>query len=197
MRSKKLEITRRLLLWIGTATLAYVGCTVAYAEVYQRYQSWKFDREIAITPAIHASTEEAAIELREGDVVGRLEIPRVAISVMVLQGTEEKSLAAGAGHVPGTPLPGADGNVAVAAHRDTFFRGLKDIRRGDSIRFSIRSQTFEYKVESMETVDPEDTSVIESRDRQELTLITCYPFYYVGSAPKRFIVHAVPVEEKQ
>jgi sortase A len=113
---------------------------------------------------------------------------------MVLQGTEEKALAAGAGHVPGTPLPGAEGNVAVAAHRDTFFRNLKDIRRGDSIRFSTRRQSYEYIVESMETVDPEDTRVIESRERQELTLITCYPFYYVGSAPKRFIVHAVPVE---
>jgi sortase A len=194
MRSTKLGIARRLFLWTGMAALAYVGCTLAYAEVYQRYQSWKFDREIAISTAIPEFNKEAAIGLRDGDVVGRLEIPRVGISVMVLQGTEEKALAAGAGHVPGTPLPGAEGNVAVAAHRDTFFRNLKDIRRGDSIRFSTRRQSYEYIVESMETVDPEDTRVIESRERQELTLITCYPFYYVGSAPKRFIVHAVPVE---
>jgi sortase A len=197
MRSTKLVIVRRLFLGIGMAALAYVGCTIAYGEVYQRYQSWKFDREVAITPAIAASTKEEAIDLGEGDVIGRLEIPRVGIAVMVLQGTEEISLAAGAGHVSGTPLPGADGNVAVAAHRDTFFRGLKDIRRGDSIRFSTRSQTYEYTVESMETVDPEDTRVIESRERKELTLITCYPFYYVGSAPKRFIVHAVPVEKSR
>jgi sortase A len=96
--------------------------------------------------------------------------------------------------VPGTPLPGAPGNVAIAAHRDTFFRDLKGIRTGDSILFSNVQQTFEYVVDSMETVDPDDTRVIESRSRPELTLITCFPFYFIGSAPKRFIVHARPLD---
>ena len=113
---------------------------------------------------------------------------------MVFHGVEEDTLAVGAGHVPGTPLPGAEGNSAIAAHRDTFFRKLEGIRSGDRIQFSTMRGTFDYVVNATETVDPEDTWVMESRGRQELTLITCYPFRFVGSAPKRFIVHAKPAE---
>ena len=187
MRFSVLSSAKRLLFWFGVAALAYVGGTVAYAGIYQSYQSWKFQQTDAVTPHV-------AVDIQDGDPVGRLEIPRIGISVMVLQGTSEGSLAAGAGHVPGTPLPGTGGNVAIAAHRDTFFRSLKEIRPGDSIRFSTVHQTFEYVVASMETVDPKDTRVIESRAVPELTLITCFPFYYVGSAPKRFIVHALPLK---
>jgi sortase A len=104
---------------------------------------------------------------------------------MVLQGIENDTLIAGAGHVPGTPLPGADGNVAIAAHWDTFFRKLERIMTGDSIQFVTVRRTYEYVVDSTEIVDPEDTQVMESRARSELTLITCYPFYFVGAAPKR------------
>jgi sortase A len=127
------------------------------------------------------------------DAVGRLEVSRIGISVIVLQGIEEDTLISGAGHVPGTPLPGAEGNVAIAAHRDTFFRKLQGIRPGDSIQVATVRRTYEYVVDSTEIVDPEDTQVMESRARPELTLITCYPFYFVGAAPKRFIVHARPL----
>jgi sortase A len=149
--------------------------------------------EVAAPKAI---AEEAA-GLREGDVVGKLEVHRIGISVMVLQGIADDTLTVGAGHVPGTPLPGADGNVAIAAHRDTFFRKLEGIMPGDSIQFTTVRGTYEYVVDSTETVDPEDTPVMESRARPELTLITCYPFYFVGAAPKRFIVHAQPSSDKR
>ena len=112
--------------------------------------------------------------------------------MIVLQGLETETLILGAGHVPGTPLPGVEGNVVIAAHRDTFFRKVEGILPGDSIQFATASGTWEYIVDSSETVDPEDTRAMESRAREELTLITCYPFYFVGSAPKRFIVHARP-----
>ncbi len=125
--------------------------------------------------------------------MGRLEIPRLGISVMVLHGTEDATLTLAAGHVPGTPSPGGDGNVVIAAHRDTFFRKLEGVQAGDRIRILTVGHTYEYMVDSTETVDPEDTQVMESRGRRELTLITCYPFYFVGSAPKRFIVHARPL----
>src|SRR6185295_4317005 len=107
------------------------GGTAAYSGIYQQYQSWKFERARASAIPKHLEREvsapsitnaEEAFDLREGDIVGRLEVPRIGISVMVLQGIEENTLIIGAGHVPGTPLPGADGNVAIAAHRDTFFR---------------------------------------------------------------------------
>lgn len=193
MRSSILRLAQRLLIAAGFAMLAYTGGTIAYAEVYQRYQSWKFAQKIDAIEVTNAAVVAEPGDLSEGDLIGKLEIPRIGISVMVLQGMEEETLRVGAGHVPGTPLPGAEGNVAIAAHRDTFFRKLEGILPGDSIQFATIRQTYEYVVDLTEIVDPEDTQVMESRDRPELTLITCYPFYFVGAAPKRFIVHAHPL----
>jgi sortase A len=204
--SSVLRFAQRLLLWLGVAALAYAGAAAAHAGIYQRYQSWKFERArvsatarnlkqaVAAPKVIEAAVVEEAVDLREGDLVGKLEIPRIGISVMVLQGLEEDTLILGAGHVPGTPLPGAEGNVAIAGHRDTFFRKLEGIQPGDSIQVATLRRTYEYVVNSTEIVDPEDTQVMESRARPELTLITCYPFYFVGAAPKRFIVHARPLK---
>jgi LPXTG-site transpeptidase (sortase) family protein len=189
IRFKAIRLGQSLLLWIGLGMVAYSGGSLAIGGIYQQSQSWTFHTS--------AGTLDTPFNLQEGDLVGKLEIPRVGISVMILQGTEDATLAKGAGHVQGTPMPGAEGNVAIAAHRDTYFRNLKGIRPGDSIRFSTLRASYDYVVESMETVDPDDTGVLESRKLRELTLITCYPFYFVGSAPKRFIVHARPVETAQ
>jgi len=181
-------------LWLGAAALAYAAGTVVYAGVYQRYQSWKFEREVAVIAVTPPAPVDQVIDLREGDVVGRLEVPRIGMSLMVFQGIGERILTIGAGHVPSTSLPGADGNIAIAAHRDTFFRKLEGIRAGDAIRVSTVRQTYEFIVDSTEIVDPDDVQVMESRGRSELTLITCYPFYFVGAAPRRFIVHALPLK---
>jgi len=183
---------KRFFLCTGLALLLYAGGTAAYGGITQRYQSWKFTRETAApaTTAAMAAPEAGPPDVHDGDRVGRLEIPRLGLSVMVFQGVEESELVAGAGHVPGTPPPGGDGNVVIAAHRDTYFRKLSGILPGDQIRVVTLHDTYEYTVDSSETVDPDATQVMESRDRDELTLITCYPFYFVGSAPKRFIVHA-------
>ena len=194
MRSSVLRFAQRLFLGVGFVMLVYVAGTAAYAGIYQRYQSWTFEEEVAAPKVIKAGIVDEAVDLREGDLVGKLEVPRMGISVMVLQGTEEDTLIVGAGHVPGTPLPGAEGNVAIAAHRDTFFRKLEGILPGDSIQVATVRQIYKYVVDSTEIVDPEDTQVMESRARSELTLITCYPFYFIGAAPKRFIVHAQPLK---
>jgi sortase A len=174
---------QRLFLWAGIVLLGYAGGVTAYSESYQRSQSREFERAVS-------ASEGTPADLHEGDLVGRLEVPRLGLSVMVLQGIEEATLVVGAGHVPGTPLPGGGGNVAIAAHRDTFFRKLKDIEPGDTIRLSIAARTYKYVVRSTGVVDPEDTRPMESRGEEELTLITCFPFYFVGAAPKRFIVYA-------
>ena len=209
LRSSVLRFAQRLFFWVGVAALAYAGGMVMYAGIYQRYQSRKFEQleRLQIQTQNDAAIKEAAVpqgprrpiveevlDLREGDLVGKLEVPRIGISVMVLQGMGKHTLILGAGHVPGTPLPGADGNVAIAAHRDTFFRRMEAIQPGDSIQVSTALRTYEYVVASTEIVDPEDTRVIESRARPELTLITCYPFYFVVAAPKRFVVHALPAK---
>jgi len=191
MNHQLLRFAQRACLWVGVIAVTYAGGTAVYAEIADRYQSVMFEKARVLTTVL--SPPERAAELREGDTMGRLEIPRIGVSVMIRHGAEETTLTLGAGHVPATSSPGANGNVVLAAHRDTFFRNLEGIRVGDRIRIVTVSHTYEYVVDSTETVDPEHTQVMESRGRQELTLITCYPFYFVGSAPKRFIVHASPL----
>ena len=126
----------------------------------------------------------------EGSLVGRIEIPRVGVSAIVLEGVENRTLRRGVGHIPETALPAAGGNVGLAGHRDSFFRGLKDVRKNDIITLKTLDGTFQYRVEWTRVVDPEDTEVLADADEPALTLVTCYPFYYVGSAPQRFIVRA-------
>ena len=96
----------------------------------------------------------------------------------------------GAGHIEGTPLPGEAGNSGIAGHRDTFFRELKDIRRNDEIQFQTATGLYHYKVDWMAVVAPDDTSVLAPSTESVLTLVTCFPFEFLGSAPKRFVVRA-------
>jgi sortase A len=125
-----------------------------------------------------------------GDAIGRIEIPRLRVSVMVLEGTAPKTLRVAAGHINGTALPGTTGNIGIAAHRDTFFRPLRDVRPADGIIVTTPYGTFRYVVDGVEIVGPGDVQVLHRTSDPELTLVTCYPFTYLGAAPKRFIVHA-------
>jgi sortase A len=132
-----------------------------------------------------------------GELVGRLAIPRLGISAIVLEGVDKKTLRRGAGHIPATALPEQEeGNVGIAAHRDSHFRALKDIREDDTIELTTLDGTFRYQVEWTKIVKPADVSVLEPTDEPALTLVTCYPFYYVGSAPERFIVRARRIPEE-
>jgi sortase A len=119
-----------------------------------------------------------------------LRIPKIHIEVPVLEGTDDLSLNRGVGHVAGTANPGENGNMAIAGHRDGFFRGLKDIGLGDTIGIVTPERTETYIIDRITIVDPSDISVLQPRPRASLTLVTCYPFYFVGSAPKRYIVQA-------
>ena len=109
---------------------------------------------------------------------------------MVNEGVDDHTLALAIGHIPGTALPGSKGNVAVAAHRDTFFRPLKDLRMNDDIYFNTGHGEFRYRVESLRIINPEDVEVLQPSAEPELTMITCYPFEFFGHAPKRFVVQA-------
>ena len=119
-----------------------------------------------------------------------MEIPKLHLSAVVFQGTDSSVLDDGVGHLEGSALPGQNGNVVLAAHRDTFFRSLRNIKRGDLITVTTPSGIRQYSVDSTEVVSPTDISVAYPTPKPTLTLITCYPFYYVGHAPKRFIVRA-------
>ncbi len=125
-----------------------------------------------------------------GSIVGRLEIPRLGLKAMVLEGVAPRTLALALGHIPGTALPGAAGNVGIAGHRDTLFRVLRGVQAGDAIVLTTVEGSFQYRVKSCEVVGPRETRVLNDTPQPSLTLLTCYPFYYVGPAPERFIVHA-------
>jgi sortase A len=127
----------------------------------------------------------------EGSPIGLLEIPRLGLSVIILEGTDDQTLRLGVGHIKHTPLPGETGNVGIGGHRDTFFRALRNIREGDEIRITTLEGCFEYRVQSTEIVNPRDTWVLNASSGPSLTLVTCYPFYFIGSAPKRFVVQSV------
>jgi len=119
-----------------------------------------------------------------------LRVPRLGIEVPVLEGTSDITLNRGVGHIAGTALPGQPGNIAITGHRDGFFRPLKDAREGDIIEVQRKSQTDRYIVSKIKIVFPSDTSVLNNTTDPTLTLVTCYPFYFVGAAPQRYIIQA-------
>lgn len=190
---------RRVLEWslALTGMLAvnmWVWSMVRTAAV-QRQESVAFDQERSrledkpspLGAALHLSPPPMLVE---SSLIGRLEIPRLGLHGMVREGDGEKTLGVALGHIPGTALPGARGNVGVAGHRDTLFRGLGSIRPKDTIEFETLGGSYEYQVESTRVVSPSDVAVLRGDGSEELTLVTCYPFWYVGAAPQRFIVKA-------
>jgi LPXTG-site transpeptidase (sortase) family protein len=134
------------------------------------------------------STNRPEAEL--GKPIGSIEIPRLGLSSLVLEGDDAAALLLGVGHLSDTPLPWHDGNTVLAAHRDTFFRPLAHIRKGDVIRFSTADAALEYVVKELKVVEPTAVEVLEPTSAATLTLITCFPFDYIGPAPQRFIVRA-------
>ena len=127
--------------------------------------------------------------------VGRIELPRLHLTAFAREGVDTRTLRGSVGHVPGTAFPGEPGNTAFAAHRDTFFAPLKDVRTGDRITVTTPDGAFDYVVASTRVVDPDAVSVLDPTSEPTLTLVTCYPFDYFGSAPQRFIVRARLVED--
>ena len=123
----------------------------------------------------------------------RLEIPRVGLSAIVLEGVGSRTLRVAIGHVPGTSWPGQPGNVVIVGHRDTFFRPLRKIQKCDEVSLVTTALTYHYRVSSIEVIDSHDMKTLRFHGKDELTLITCYPFSYLGPAPKRFVVHAEPL----
>jgi sortase A len=123
--------------------------------------------------------------------IGLMRIRRLGLEAPVLEGTDDLTLDRGVGHISGTALPGESGNIALAGHRDGFFRVLKDIRPGDEIELLTSGKKETYYVDQIVVVSPNDVSVLESGSSRSLTLVTCYPFYFIGSAPKRYIVKAL------
>ena len=184
-RALILRVTHYILLGAGVFALAYAGYVIAYARTYQALEQSKFE---SVSPS-----QQSHLVI-EGNAIGEMEVPRLGMKAIFVQGDSAKILRHAVGHISDTALPGEPGNVVLAGHRDSFFRPLRNIRQGDAITLKTPDGDFQYQVESTAVVPPTDVQVLQpSRDRT-LTLITCFPFYYVGGAPKRFIVRARQIE---
>jgi sortase A len=130
-----------------------------------------------------------------GSWVARLDAPSIGMSATVLEGTDAATLDRGAGHIEDTPFPGQPGNVGIAAHRDTTFRPVRHLRMGDPLEVTTRTGIYRYSITKMFIVDPKDVWVLDPGVQPMLTLVTCYPFEYIGNAPRRYIIQAVLVDQ--
>ncbi|MGO9256958.1 MAG: class D sortase [Bryobacteraceae bacterium] len=204
------EPLRRILKWTQRALsacafllLGYCAFALLDAWNFQRRESRDFDRALNVQrvagesrpqPESFPSPKAAAVAVipaaETKGLIGRLEIPRLLLSTIVVEGIGRTTLRRVVGHIPGTALPGQPGNVGLAGHRDTLFRSLKDLKINDEIQFSTLHGDFKYIVESLVIVEPDNVGVLASSSENELTLVTCYPFFFVGAAPKRFVVKA-------
>jgi sortase A len=193
------EPLRRILKWAQRAffacavlLLGYSAFVVVETWAFQRRESMDLDRLLRDRRTASGGAPAAAAN----GLIGRMEIQRLHLSAMVVEGIDGATLRRGVGHIPGTALPGETGNVGLSAHRDTFFRSLKDLKIKDEIQFSTLKGDFRYEVESLRVVEPRDVSVLAPSHENVLTLVTCYPFFYIGAAPKRFIARARQVSPR-
>jgi sortase A len=180
-----LRAAHYILLAAGVFALAYAGYVVASAHTYQALEQSKFE---------NVSPGEKTHPTIEGSAIGEMEVPRLGMKAIFVQGDSSKILRRAVGHISDTALPGEIGNVVLAGHRDSFFRPLRNIRQGDAITLRTPDGDFQYQVESTAVVPPSDVQVLQPSNGRTLTLVTCFPFYYVGPAPKRFIVRARQIE---
>jgi sortase A len=182
---------RGWLIWLGSALIVGgAACLTWYGSaLHERVAAqWRAKEWLHRATAVHPPA--AAPPVRRGDVIGELDIPRLRVSVMVFEGDDAGILGQGAGHIPGTALPAGVGNIGIAAHRDTYFRPLRVIHANDMLTLKTPAGTSRYAVTETKIVRPSAVGVLASAPGRDLTLVTCYPFSYVGSAPERFIVHA-------
>jgi sortase A len=193
-----LKWSQRALFACAVLLLGYCGFAVGDAWIFQRRENTELDRQLRerreasrTTPRPKpAGFRTGASSAATDGLIGRLVIPRLSLSAVVIEGVGKTTLRRVVGHIPGTALPGQPGNVGLAGHRDTLFRPLKDLRLKDEIEFSTLNGDFRYVVESLRVVDPNNVAVLASSSANILTLVTCYPFFYVGPAPRRFVVRA-------
>jgi sortase A len=188
-----LRWSRNAFLVTGILALGYSGFVVLDSKLYQGIQDRRFQQQLeSHRPPIARASEVANLPVAPvpGQALGRIEIARIGLTAMIMEGTDGRTLRRAVGHVRGTPMPGNQGNVAIAGHRDTFFRPLRNVQQDDEITLTTLDGSYRYLVDSTQVVSPEDTQVLDNSGDTILTLVTCYPFYFVGPAPKRFIVRA-------
>jgi sortase A len=181
-------------LWVvAIGTLGF--CSIAYgsAALHQAREK-KILASLRASASVHsgpAAAHRISTQLPPHEMLlGLIQFPRLDTSAIVEEGVSTGTLWKAVGHLPGTALPGQPGNAVLAAHRDTYFSGLGDLKVGDLVSYESPTATYSYRIESTRIVEPDDRSVLSTSNEPTLTLITCYPFHYIGSAPQRYVVTA-------
>jgi sortase A len=204
---KVLHGSERLLIGSGLICVLVYVCTHFYATAMYQEGLWSFSQlksgsatakyeehgravDFSLWAGKRVTAYKQALATHMGAPLAVLSIPRLQLDVPVFEGTDELTLNRGAGRIVGTARPGERGNIGIAAHRDGFFRGLKEVRSGDRIELAQLRRKFVYTVDNIAVVDPGDVTVLHARPQPSLTLVTCYPFYFIGEAPQRYIVQA-------
>ena len=197
-RTRLLNWVALLLMIAGGAALGWCVAILVDTQNAQRAAREQLESMASATTSSSATStprSRVSVQPGTGTPLAELSIPRIGLSAVVLQGSDEHTLRVGAGHIETTPLPGESGNVAIAGHRDSFFRPLRNVQVGDDIWLNTPTAPVHYRVSSFRVVNPSEVSVIDPTTDAVLTLVTCYPFYFVGSAPDRFIVRASLVRD--
>jgi sortase A len=211
-RSKTSKLIERSLLMAGVTLVAVFLASIFHRTIASHFALWQFETaqaaaasKVSMHPLESKSDEKVDVSLWSMKRIGAykeslliktevpsavLEIAKLGIRVPVFEGTDDLTLNRGVGRIIGSADLGTPGNIGIAGHRDGFFRGLKDISVGDEVDLVMTTEKVTYVVDQIEIVSPADVTVLEPRSAPSLTLVTCYPFYFVGDAPKRFIVHA-------
>lgn len=176
-----------ILMSVGATLLFYVGVQywTMYSEQQRLAREWEEQQVKRQVPGVEFAD----------DGLTRMSIPKIKLNAVVVEGTSHKALLRGPGHVENTPAPGENGNSVVTAHRDTFFRRIYELSKGDLITVQRNGKAFNYEVTGKKIVDPSDISVLKNSKDPRLTLITCYPTYYIGPAPERLVVFTKMAEE--
>jgi sortase A len=199
--NRLLRWTAYLLVIAGGAALGWCTAMIADGQLTQWVARQQLERTLSqpgasVNQPYPPLAKRSLVIPENGTPLAELSIPRIGLSVVVLQGSDEHTLRLGVGHIEGTPLPGESGNVAIAGHRDSFFRPLRNVQVGDDIMLETPAGNVHYRVSSYRIVSPSEVSVIHPTSDPALTLVTCYPFYFVGAAPDRFVVRANLVDDR-
>jgi sortase A len=212
---KVLRLIELVLLCSGLVLITVYGCARTHSKLMSQASLWSFKaqkscsrgarehnpdgRKVDFSPwfgnGVKAYTQALSVKLPVPLAV--LSIPRLGLEVPVFEGTDELTLNRGAGRIRGTAMPGEQGNIGIAAHRDGFFRSLKDVHPGDRIELAQLRHRFVYTVDTLAVVDPSNVTVLQSRPQPSLTLVTCYPFHFIGGAPRRYVVQASLADSAQ
>lgn len=199
------KVLSPVLLVLGIGLLTYVGSAYfgMYEEQKQLTEEWELQAAAlqhspptSDVPAAKVATVSAPQKISSNDMLTRVMIPRINLDAIVVEGVSKQALAKGPGHMEETAIPGQPGNAVITGHRDTFFRHIVELSKGDDILIRRQGRIFRFQVTGKKIVWPQEVSVLNQTPDPRLTLITCYPTYYVGPAPKRLVVFSKLVDTR-